>query len=396
VPDLTDAAESSEPSDQPQSIEALLPAIFDAVADGVTVIDRLGNVRFANEAAAQILGLPSASEVIGQPSAALMDAFELLDDEGEAFDPGALPTRRALEGEKAPEAVVRFRTRGHKNDRWSLVRARLLKGATPEADLVVTSFQDITRLVVEAQDAVRVRDEFMAIASHDMRTPLAAARGYAQLARRHLATNPDDLEAIDRWLGDIDESVGRLTGLVSEFMDISLLQGGNPVPMQLQRVDLVELVAEHVRDQQGSVDLTHSFSVSSDAAEIVGYWDPGRLGRVIDNVLGNAVKFSPGGSSIEVRTWSEDGCGYVAIVDEGIGIAERDHQLIFSPMFRASNARGVQGTGLGLAGSRGIVTLLGGEITVESRLGEGSTFTIRLPLNATPSARVDGGELPGK
>lgn len=394
MPDLIDAAQAPEPTQQPQSIEALLPAIFDAVADGVTVIDRQGTVRFANEAAAQVMGMPSASVVVGESFAALADAFELLDDDGEPFDQAKLPTRRALDGEHEPEAVVRFRDRDSKKDRWSLVRARLLKGETRDLDLVVTSFQDITKLVVEARDAVRVRDEFMAIASHDMRTPLAAVRGYAQLARRHLATTPNDLAAIDRWLGDIDESAGRLTGLVSEFMDISLLQGGNPVPMQLQRVDLVELVTEHVRDQQGSVDQSHVFSVSSDAAEIVGYWDPGRLGRVIDNVLGNAVKFSPAGSSIEVRTWSQDGYGCVAIVDEGIGIAERDHQLIFSPMFRASNARGVQGTGLGLAGSRGIVMLLGGEITVQSRLGEGSTFTIRLPLNSTTtSVRASGADL---
>ena len=392
MPDLIDAAPPPDPAQPADGIEALLPAIFDSVADGVTVLDRQGTVRFANEAAAHMMGMPSASAVIGQSSASLTGGFELLDDDGAPFDSAKLPTRLALAGEQEPEAVIRFRTRDTQDDRWSLVRARLLAGATRDADLVVTSFQDITRLVIEGQDAIRVRDEFMAIASHDMRTPLAAVRGYAQLARRHLATNPTDVAAIDRWLGDIDESAGRLTGLVSEFMDISLLQGGNPVPMQFQRVDLVELVTERVRDQQGSVGQTHVFSVTSDAAEIIGWWDPGRLGRVVDNILGNAVKFSAGGSNVELRLWTEDGFGCVAVVDEGIGIAERDQELIFSPMFRASNARAVQGTGLGLAGSRGIVGLLGGEITVKSRLGDGSTFTIRLPLDPAASARASGGE----
>ena len=382
------------PAAPSSGIESLLPAIFATVADGITVLDRSSTVLFANDAAARIMGVESASDVIGHPSQSLTDTFELLDEQGERFDLAELPDRRAWAGEPEPEAVIRFRRRGHKDDRWSLVRARLLEGERSESDLVVTSFQDITRLVLEAQDAVRVRDEFMAIASHDMRTPLAAVRGYAQLARRHLINQPQDLEAIDRWLADIDESAGRLNGLVSEFMDITLLHGGHPVPLQQQRVDLVDLVTERVREHQGAEGQTHMFGVSSDATEIIGFWDPVRLGRVVDNVLGNAVKFSPGGTRVEVRLWTEDGCGCVAVVDEGIGIAERDQELIFGPMFRASNARGVAGTGLGLAGSRGIVGLMGGEITVKSHLGEGSTFTIRLPLD--PVAIAGGGSSPGQ
>ena len=383
-----DPAKAPSPQSPPGSaVDSLLSAIITVVADGITVLDRSGTVLFANDAAARIMGVESASRLIGESAQSLTDAFELLDDEGEPFDLDELPDRRAWAGEPEPEALVRFRRHGLKDDRWSLVRARLLKGERGEPDLVVTSFHDITRLVLEAQDAVRVRDEFMAIASHDMRTPLAAVRGYAQLARRHLVDQPQDLQAIDGWLADIDESAGRLTGLVSEFMDITLLHGGNPVPLQLQRVDLVELVTERVREHQGSEGQTHMFGVSSDATEIVGLWDPVRLGRVVDNVLGNAVKFSPGGTHVEVRMWTEDGCGCVAVEDEGIGIAERDQELIFGPMFRAANARGVAGTGLGLAGSRGIVGMMGGEITVKSQLGKGSTFTIRLPLDpVTPNA----------
>jgi signal transduction histidine kinase len=249
---------------------------------------------------------------------------------------------------------------------------------------------DAARLMFEAQDAVRVRDEFMAIASHDMRTPLAAVRGFAQLARRNLAKDERDLASVDRWLADIDESAGRLTGLVSEFMDISLLRGGQSVPLQLQRVDLVELVTDRMRQHQGSDDeQTHTFNVSSGAAEIVGNWDGARLGRVIDNVLSNAAKFSPSGSTIEIRIWEEQGFGCVAVADDGIGIAFRDQGLIFGPMYRAQNARGVSGTGLGLAGARSLLELMGGEITVQSRIGEGSTFTIRVPLEPDPQSADD-------
>lgn len=563
--ELTDPNPASEPGAALGDVERQLPAVFDSVADGVTVLDRAGIVRFANAAAARLMGHLSPSAIIGLPSSALTQALEMLDDQGAAFDLEQMPTRRALDGERDPEAVIRFRARGSLQDRWSLVRARLLPASAPEDDMVVTSFQDITslkeverrlsflseasailgesvdyhesiarvaelavpfvgdwcvvdvvettrevrrlaiaqadgdqasadlqaladeaeglwpvnvvapgavgdllgngrvihvtdvtdemvraaarddehlallrslnfgevlavplmgrgqvlgmltvatsrtrpgmsaedvamveelgrragaaidaaRLVTEAQEAVRLRDEFMAIASHDMRTPLAAVRGYAQLARRHVSGGDGtDSAALDRWLGDIDESAARLTGLVSEFMDVSLLRGGHTVPLQLQKVDLVSLVAERVREHQGAEASSHSFEMSSDAAEIIGTWDPARLGRVMDNLLGNAAKFSPDGGEIEVRVGTQGARGYAAVVDHGIGIASRDLALIFTPTYRGLNARSVAGTGLGLAGSRRLVELMGGQISVESRLGHGSTFTVWLPLQA--------------
>ncbi len=100
----------------------------------------------------------------------------------------------------------------------------------------------------------------MAVTSHDMRTPLAAVRGYAQLARRHLSGEQQDMASVDRWLGDIDESASRLTSLVSEFMDVTLLRAGQEVPLQLQPTDLVAIVEERVREHQGAAADTHRFT----------------------------------------------------------------------------------------------------------------------------------------
>ena len=179
-------------------------------------------------------------------------------------------------------------------------------------------------------------------------------------------------------------------------MDVTLLRGGQTVPLQLQMTDLVALVGERVREHQGAVADTHQFSVIGDEMEIIGVWDPARLARVLDNLLGNAVKFSPEGGMVEVRLGTHDGRGFVSVADRGIGIAIRDLALIFTPTYRGSNARNVVGAGLGLAGSRRLIELMGGEITVESRLGEGSTFTIWLPLQGDASG--DGAseaEIPG-
>ena len=145
----------------------------------------------------------------------------------------------------------------------------------------------------------------MAVTSHDMRTPLAAVRGYAQLARRHLAGDRQDLESVDRWLGDIDESATRLTSLVSEFMDVTLLRAGQEVPIQLQPTDLVAIVVERVREHEGAAE-AHRFTTSLEHESIVGNWDPARIGRVLDNLLGNAVKFSPDGGAIEVKVAGDE------------------------------------------------------------------------------------------
>ncbi|HEX6655925.1 MAG TPA: PAS domain-containing sensor histidine kinase [Candidatus Limnocylindria bacterium] len=547
-------------------LERQLPAIFGTIADGVTVLDRAGNVVFANAAAARIMGMAGPEEIVGQPSANVMGAFDLLDEQGRPLDVATLPTRRAFAGESAPEAVLRFRSKGSLRDRWSMVRARLLPGAKAEQDLVVTSFQDITaikqvelrlsflsqasaalgesldyhetlarianltvpaladwcavdvvedtdqvhrvalahadaktmalveeiqrrwppdpanpgatrqvidtgknlhiaevsdemlqeaarddqhlamirkldlrevlvvpligrgkvlgalsvangaaadpftsdeitlveelgrragsaidtaKLMSEANEALRQRDEFLAIASHDMRTPLAAVRGYAQLALRHIDQEPTDVRPLTRWLTDIDESAGRLTGLVSELMDVSLLRGGRKVPLQLEPTDLVSLVNERVREHATSADERHAFKVTADVSELIGNWDASRLARVLDNLLGNAIKYSPDGGSIDVAITADGGFGSVAVTDHGIGIAAKDMARIFTPMFRGTNTGSVAGTGLGLSGSRTLVELMGGRIQVQSRLGHGSTFTIWLPIENAPQAAED-------
>ena len=548
-------------------LERQLPAIFGTIADGVSVLNRSGTILFANAAAARIMGKADPAEIIGQPSAGVMGAFELLDEKGQPLDLATLPTRRAFAGEEAPEAVLRFRNKGSLRDRWSMVRARLLPGETADGDLVVTSFQDITaikqvelrlaflseasaalgesldyhetlarianlavpgladwcavdvvedtdqvhrvalahadakamalveeiqrrwppdpadpgatrqvidtgaklhiaeitdemlqeaardeehlalirkldlrevlvvpltsrgrvlgtlsvangasadpftpdeiavveelgrragsaidaaKVMSEATEALRQRDEFLAIASHDMRTPLAAVRGYAQLALRHLHQEPADIAPLDRWLTDIDESAGRLTGLVSELMDVSLLRGGRKVPLQLEPTDLVTLVNERVREHASSADERHAFKVSADVSELIGNWDASRLARVMDNLLGNAIKYSPDGGSIDVMITADGGFGSVAVTDHGIGIAAKDMARIFTPMFRGTNTGSVAGTGLGLSGSRTLVELMGGRIQVQSRLGQGSTFTIWLPIeSAAPTEAAD-------
>jgi len=226
-----------------------------------------------------------------------------------------------------------------------------------------------------------------------MRTPLAAIRGYAQLATRHLGRGEaPDREALQRWLGDIDSSVDRLAHLVSELLDASLVRADRQVPLQVAEVLLGSVVGEVV-DRHRQMSDGHRFSMEMAGEDPVGVWDAARLGRVLDNIIGNAVKFSPDGGEVRIRVGREGSRAFVSVTDQGIGIARADREHIFNPMVRGTNAGNVAGTGLGLAGSRRLLQMMGGSITVESRLGEGSTFTILLPLGsvaAEPAAAEAG------
>jgi PAS domain S-box-containing protein len=250
---------------------------------------------------------------------------------------------------------------------------------------------DVARLVWEAQASARLREEFIAVASHDMRTPLAAVRGYAQLALRHLDREPEaDPESLRRWLRDIDSSVDRLAHLVSELLDASLVRADQPVPLQLAPTTLGSIVREVV-ERHGELTDGHEFSVQVPPDEPEGMWDRERLVRVVDNLVGNAIKFSPDGGEVRLESGERDGRAFIAVSDEGIGIPASERHVIFNPMHRGGNVGQVIGTGLGLSGSRRLIEMMGGTIEVSSQLSKGSTFTVWLPI----SSRAEDEGAPG-
>jgi signal transduction histidine kinase len=235
----------------------------------------------------------------------------------------------------------------------------------------------------EADAAVRVRDEFLASASHDLRGPLSAIRGYAALARRRLAAG--ETERVVDALGHIEAGVKRLTAALNELLDLAQLQAGQRLALDCAPTDLVQLVRRLVADQEVAAEQC-SIRVLSDVAELTGSWDAARLERALGNLVGNAVKYSPPGAEVRVVVSRRDdarGAWAVAqIQDQGIGIPATDLPHIFERFHRATNTSGrVPGTGLGLAGARDIVEQHGGEITVQSEEGHGSAFTVRLPLH---------------
>jgi signal transduction histidine kinase len=233
----------------------------------------------------------------------------------------------------------------------------------------------------ELREQITLRDEFMSTVSHDLKAPLTFIKGMASLRRRRAQPVPENQPLLDA-LQQIEACAGRMAQQLDELVDASRLQAGMPIELQRQPVDLLELARKAVVERQQTSD-RHVISVSTDLPELIGTWDGVRLGRVFDNLLDNAVKYSPRGGTVEVSVRSEAGLAILSVSDRGEGIPAADLPHIFERFRRGRNVEGrIPGTGIGLAGVQRIVELHHGTISVDSSLGEGTTFTIRLPLGA--------------
>ena len=243
---------------------------------------------------------------------------------------------------------------------------------------------DNARLLHEATEAVRLRDDFLATASHDMRTPLATILGYLQIAQRHVRDVPEPGRLPD-FLARAERTAVRLARLVAELMDLSLIRAGQALPLALEQINLGDLVEGSLQEHRS---LSDSHELIRDAeGEVVVVSDQSRIHRILDNLVGNALKYSEHGSTITVGTRLDDGHAVLWVQDHGVGIPAAELPKIFERFHRASTSVGAPGVGLGLAGSRNVARQLGGDLTAESAVGEGSTFTLRIPR--TPPTEVE-------
>ncbi|HEX7172938.1 MAG TPA: PAS domain-containing sensor histidine kinase [Candidatus Limnocylindria bacterium] len=239
---------------------------------------------------------------------------------------------------------------------------------------------DNARLLHEAKEAIRLRDDFLAMASHDMRTPLQAILANIQLAARRLAradTDAAQREAMHDNLAHAERSTGRLARLVGDLLDVAMLRSGHSLNLERSEVDLGALVQRVIADHQAATR-SHRLTAAG-LLDMPITTDAVRLERVLDNLVGNAVKYSPDGGEILVEITATDAQVAIAVRDHGIGIPANDLASVFEPYRRGSNATGMRGIGLGLSGSRDVIRELGGELGFESTEGQGSVFTARLP-----------------
>jgi PAS domain S-box-containing protein len=238
---------------------------------------------------------------------------------------------------------------------------------------------DNARLYGTAQEALRMRDEFLSIASHELRTPITAIRAAAQLLQRSRARGTLAEARLDRFLRTFNEETDRLRALIEDLLDISRVRTGHleldPSPVDLSA--LIRRLARRMRRLSARhsvhVDIPRGLTILGDAR---------RLEQVLENLLTNAIKYSPAGGPVDVKAERDDGGVHLTVLDHGIGLPKAAASSIFQPFGRAQNAaaRQIKGLGLGLYLSRNIVDRHGGRIWAESP-GEnlGTTVHVWLP-----------------
>jgi len=275
----------------------------------------------------------------------------------------------------------------------AMENGRLFREAQEQADhqavlnsALRSTIDERDQALADLREALRTRDEFLASASHDLKNPLASIKATAQLLQRRIDVGaPQDLDRLREGLHRLDQIATRAAGQVEELLDLARMQMGQPLELDRQALDLVALVRQTLAEQQQATE-RHALRLESAATELVGYWDPRRLSRVLANLLDNAQKYSPAGGSVVVRIRREQveqgGFAVLEVQDGGIGIPTSDLARIFERFQRASNVEGrVGGQGIGLASARHFVQSHGGTIEVESEVDVGPLFRIRLPLD---------------
>lgn len=359
-------------------MNSVLRATFDSIAEGVIVVDLNKRVTAFNKRFLDIWGLTEEMMVDRDAERVLV---------------------RAASGVKHPEWFTsRIRERFEPSEQVDVETVELLDGRILERKSLpqrmgrtiigrVWSYREVTaerradaereRLLRDAQEAIRVRDDFLSIAAHELKTPLTPLKLHLQMLRRQGA---EDDGAPARHVDKSLMQVSRLTGLVNDLLDTSRIQEGR-LTLKHGPVVLQELAQDVVSEMRLS-SAHHRVEYEAPDAPLVVLGDVDRLAQVLVNLMENAFKYSPSGGTVRVRMAREDCHAHVCVQDEGIGIPRDQQELLFERFFRARNApiSGFGGLGLGLYICRDIVERHGGRLWVESELGHGSTFHFTVPL----------------
>ena len=242
-------------------------------------------------------------------------------------------------------------------------------GAFAGAALGYTDVTDFMR-------ALQVKDEFVALVSHELRTPLTSIVGYVQILEEDDAI-PD--HAVEQ-LRVVHRNAERLRRLIGDLLDTAQ-RDGSPMPISRTSADLASIVAESVEAARPVADSAGVELVLSAPEGLPMELDAQRIAQVIDNLLSNAIKYTEPGGRVTVQLGTDDRWVELQVADTGIGIAPEDCERLFTRFFRTEDAtrRAVAGAGLGLSITKDIVESHGGRVEVQSEVGRGSVFRVRMP-----------------
>jgi two-component system, chemotaxis family, CheB/CheR fusion protein len=335
-----------------------LETILGGIGDAVLVVAHTGTTTLANARYRELFGDPEVS-------------FVAEDEEGQTLPPEAIPQQRAARGESFSMQFTTSAPDGTR--RWFEANGQPLASASERSGVLV--IRDITERSLR-----RMQDEFLAIASHELRTPLTSLSGYLQMLVRLYGDAAGD-ERPRRYATLALGQAQRLMALITELLDVTRLQSGR-MTLADAPVDLAALVSRAVETAQ-LLAATQAIAVDAEPGPIVMRGDERRLEQALLNLLTNAITYAPGTDRIDVRVRRTGAQAEIAVQDYGRGIAAPELPHVFSRFYRIERGANPtsDGLGLGLYITHQIVLAHGGTIDVQSTVGEGTTFTLRLPLS---------------
>jgi PAS domain S-box-containing protein len=357
-----------------------LHLVIDSISDGVAVFDRDGLPIRVNEAGVELWGL-SEDEITNLRAAEVTHPNTLIDPSGRTMGIDDLPSSIAMrEDRRVSEMLFTLR-------RASGEEIEILSSAAPLHDFegnvngAVVVWHDVTQL----RSVEKLKDEFLSFAAHELRTPLTIVKGYASVMSR----DDSDPERREMALA-ISEEADRIAFLINQLLDVSRIEAGS-LSLEVQTVRLAEIV-DQVVARHRDVDPEREITIDFDSPETTCVADPEALTQVLDNLIANARKYSEPGTPVSVRVESDGSLVHVSVVDQGIGIPPDEVSRLGEKLFRATNSRSHEGTGLGLFIASKYLELQNGRLDVQSELNAGSTFTIVLPCpdQAAPVRPAEG------
>ncbi len=359
-----------------QQRSALFQAIVENMTDGLAYFDlQSWRTLYVNSSFLQLTGY-EAEEVVDQS----LDFYRRFFQSPEFFDEARLRLRDTV----AKKSVWQTEFEAVRKDGTTFI-CGLTATVVRDAQNVPIGQLNLVRDVSQEKSLQEQRERFISNASHELRTPITNLKLRLYLAQRDSANRDQHFEVMDRM-------IKHLTRLVENLLDLPRFERG-ALTIHRESVNLCELLKSAVdthlpRATECGIHLTLDLPEECFTAQL----DPTRITQVVDNLLANALNYTPKGGSIQVRlhanTHSPFQSAVISIADSGIGIAPEALIRIFEPFFREQSAQKVRGTGLGLTIAKQIVELHGGMITVESQQGIGSTFSVTLPISSVPETAL--------
>jgi PAS domain S-box-containing protein len=343
--------------------DRLFKALIEKSTEVIIMINPDGVSVYCSPAVQDVLGY-TPDEFLSFAPWALMHPEETLDIKEEFFRLGGHPGKTIS---------LQHRMK-HKNGEWIWIESRtsnLLE--EPAVSAIISNFSNITdRILLEKQ-----REDFIGVASHELKTPMTSLKAYTQVLRGRFKDNSADATSYNI-AKKIDQQVNRIIRMITALLDVTTLQTGK-LNLNKTEFDFNNLVLE-ITDQLQQTTSRHSITTNlCDTERVNG--DKERIAQVVTNFISNAIKYSPDGDSVCVSSELKDGALILSVTDKGIGISPEEQKKVFERFYRVDAAKNTfQGLGLGLYICSQIITLHNGKVGVSSREGEGSTFWFSIPI----------------